>query len=484
MATPNRRGLTVVVLLLTLATLACRANEEGDTAALPAPPPRTEQPGPTRGPLRVMPENTRYFTDGSGRAVLLVGSHTWNSLQDWGKSNPPPAFDYEGYLDLLSGLGHNFVRLWAWENARWSTGPGDWYFAPMPFRATGPGRGEYGGPRFDLGAFDDAYFQRLRQRVVAAGERGMYVSVMLFQGWSVDNLGGKGAGQPWRGHPFHRANNVNGVDGDPRRTGQGTGVHTLADPLVTSFQEAYVRKVVETVNDLDNVLFEISNESPAGSTAWQYHMIELIHRLERGMPKQHPVGMTFQWPDGNNHDLLASPAEWVSVGPGPGDAYKSDPPASDGAKVILTDTDHLWGIGGDPRWVWASFLRGLNPIFMDGEPKGDNVLEPAGWRHAVRLAMAQVRSYAERIDLRAMRPNADACSTGYCLAQPGTEYLVYQPDGGPFSVHLAPGAYQAEWFRPATGEATAAGTVDTAGGRHEFRPPNEGPAVLYLKLRR
>ena len=45
--------------------------------------------------------------------------------------------------------------------------------------------------------------------------------------------------------------------------------------------------------------------------------------------------------------------------------YQIDPPAADGRKVILTDTDHLWGIGGDVAWVWKSFLRGLNPIFMD-----------------------------------------------------------------------------------------------------------------------
>ena len=45
--------------------------------------------------------------------------------------------------------------------------------------------------------------------------------------------------------------------------------------------------------------------------------------------------------------------------------YRHNPPTADGRKVILTDTDHLWGIGGDVPWVWKSFLRGLNPLFMD-----------------------------------------------------------------------------------------------------------------------
>ena len=37
-----------------------------------------------KGPLRVHPENPRYFTDGSGRAVYLTGSHVWNNWQDQG----------------------------------------------------------------------------------------------------------------------------------------------------------------------------------------------------------------------------------------------------------------------------------------------------------------------------------------------------------------------------------------------------------------
>ncbi len=30
----------------------------------------------TQGPLRVHPDNPRYFADASGRALLLAGSHT------------------------------------------------------------------------------------------------------------------------------------------------------------------------------------------------------------------------------------------------------------------------------------------------------------------------------------------------------------------------------------------------------------------------
>ena len=46
--------------------------------------------GALKGPLRVDPSNSRYFTDGRGRAILLTGSHTWANLQDYGDSDPPP----------------------------------------------------------------------------------------------------------------------------------------------------------------------------------------------------------------------------------------------------------------------------------------------------------------------------------------------------------------------------------------------------------
>ncbi|MFO7957163.1 MAG: hypothetical protein R6X33_08670 [Candidatus Brocadiia bacterium] len=72
--------------------------------------------GAVHGPLRRNPANPRYFTDDTGEAVFLTGSHTWNNLQDMGPDDPPMAFDWDRYLDWLTDLNHNFVRLWAWDS--------------------------------------------------------------------------------------------------------------------------------------------------------------------------------------------------------------------------------------------------------------------------------------------------------------------------------------------------------------------------------
>jgi hypothetical protein len=303
------------------------------------------------------------------------------------------------------------------------------------------------------------------------------VSIILFDGWGIEKMDPTGPGNPWLSHPFNAANNVNGVNGDPSGNNGGEEVHQLLVPVVTNYQNSYVRKVIDTVNDLDNVLYEISNESRAYSTNWQYEMIKFIKLYEAGKPKQHPVGMTFQYWDGDNASLFNSPADWISPANREGADYKGDPPAATGAKVVISDTDHLWGEGGDRVWVWKSFLRGLNTIFMDG---GITTFPATSdWRDSARDAMGNTLSYANRVNLAWITPQGDLSSTGYCLANAGVEYLVYQPGSGGFTVNVAAGNYSLEWFNPSTGVASTGGSV-SGGATQTFVPPFSGDAVLYL----
>jgi hypothetical protein len=77
-------------------------------------------------------------------------------------------------------------------------------------------------------------------------------------------------------------------------------------------------------------------------------------------------------------------------------------------------------------------------------------LSNQGWKtiteaamEGARQAMGDTRRFAERMNLAAMTPQPTWASTRYCLARAGTEYLIYQPEGGEgFSVELSPGAYR------------------------------------------
>jgi hypothetical protein len=442
-------------------------------ATVPAVEPPDAPPAVARGPLRVHPKNPRYFADGSGRAILLTGSHTWNNLVDMGPTDPPPPFDCDAYLRWLKAYPHNFIRLWTWELVSWDTRanrdkqPLVHFAAPHPWPRTGPGMALDGKPRFDLAKPNPVYFARLRDRVRAAQARGIYVSVMLFEGWGLQFVTNAVAS-----HPFHPSNNINGI------IGTGVEIHELRDPAITAVQEAYVRRVIETVNPFDNVLYEISNENHPASTGWQVHMIRFIREVERALPRQHPAGMTFQYKGGSNRTLMESPADWIS--PNPEGGYRDDPPVADGTKVILSDTDHLWGIGGTPAWVWKSFLRGMNPIYMD--PYDGRVLSRGSEPEPVRKSMGQVLGWSRRIDLAAMTPRNDLASTAYCLADPGREYLVYLPGTNGVSVNLegVRGEVAVEWFAPGSGATRTGGTL-RGGGRAALTSPFETvDAVLHL----
>jgi hypothetical protein len=491
------------------------------------------------GPLAVSTENPRYFTPVSGpragRAVYLTGSHIWNNLHDGmgpGPDGPaePERLDYDAYLRFLTDRGHNFIRLWRWEQIRSQAAGGNYHLnmTPQPWARTGPGTAKDGKPRFDLQRFDDAFFARLRDRVVRAGAAGIYVGVMMFDGWALHL---SPAPDHIEGHPFHAGNNVNGIS--------ATSINDLQvlplDPGVRDLQQAYLRKVVDTLHDLPNVLWEVANESTGDgsataefadflgmpepprwddSTQWQYWVIDLVkrHETERGYPV-HPIGMTMQFPVADqvkvNEPLLRSRAEWISPGyddemfaggghpmaPGaPPSRWFADPPVADGAKVIISDTDHYAPGQGDALWAWKSFLRGHHPILMDFgliaglEPTGGSPADtgepPFEAYEAARWAMGDTRRYAERINLIGTRPGADVASTGYALVHPGSEYLVLEPhgDGRAFTVDLSAGRYAVEWFDVATRETSVTGpcAVDHAGPAEFSAPFRSGPAVLYL----
>jgi hypothetical protein len=483
----------------------------------------------TTAPIVVSRRNPRYFEahggGHDGRIVYLTGAHVNNNFHDgmgMGADCPdePDRFGFDAYLDWLVEHGHNFIRLWRWEQFRSQVGGGAVHacMSPQPWARTGQGEATDGKPKFDLTQWDPSFFDRLRERVSKASDRGIYVDVMLFEGFGLhltpppDNV---------EGHPFHAKNNVNGI-----------GITSIVDymrlPMDARIQElqiAYIGKVLDTVHDLPNVLYEVANEASgqdadqtempgmppipgriADTTNWQYWVIETVKRLERERGYDaRPIGMTYLFPVADprkaNDPLFASPADWISPGfderfdpnadtsadPPPSHWY-TDPPDADGRKVLLADTDHFSPMSADALWPWKALTRGHNPILYDlgivggvkppdpsvGFPSYDS-LEDA------RLALGDTRHLADRLDLGLMVPASAISSTRYALAAEGQEYAVFQPEDGEFAVELPAGDYIAEWFSLAERTWTdgTAVAVDEAGGI-SFTPPFAGPAVLHL----
>src|SRR5205085_3160922 len=260
--------------------------------ATPTPTP-TGTPSATASPgvLRADATNPRYFNNGAG-IVFLTGSYWVNDLEDDSYTGP---FDYTAYLNFLVANGHNFVRLMNLDCPRLQTlnNPQS-DVSPMPFQRPGPGTAGDSKPKFDLSKFDQTFFDRLRARVIEAGNRGIYVSYMLFDGWQI--LGTNG--QAWSYMPYNPANNVNGY------SMALTDVYTLNNSAWVALMDAYTDKVVDTLNDLDNVLYEVINEAPGSSNQWQEHVVNRIHSREATRVKQHPVGRSandWQTSDANSN---------------------------------------------------------------------------------------------------------------------------------------------------------------------------------------
>jgi len=156
----------------------------------------------------------------------------------------------------------------------------------------------------------------------------------------------------------------------------------------------------------------------------------------------------------------------------------------------VTDTDHLWGIGGDRRWAWRSFTRGYNPIFMDTYDDEANVWLPPGtpppdapkWE-SLRRNLGDIRALAARVPMESMQPMPSAASTGYVLAAPDSgNFIVYVPEPGRVTVDLstAPRVLRASWFDPARRTLRDAGSL-AGGAQAVLESPFESDAVLWIR---
>ncbi len=357
------------------------------------------------GLLQRHPTNPRVFTDGTVdpdtgecKAIILTGSHHWSNVQQYlGEGNPdnpnwPNSNDWDDlwYLDNIVLLGHNFMRGWIWE---------DDYYEPTVYFDTDTDTAAY---QYDLNVVNPDYIQKLDTLADEAASKGVYLSVLLFQGWSLRGDEEFRDPAPWctptgtppdcsqdKGHPYQETRNVNAIDGDAEGDDDGHEVHVLPHPdNVFDLQLAYAKTIVDALNHHDNIIWEITNESPLDSWQWQYDLIDEIRDYEATMKtadsppedyKRHLIWMSCSRADDSSsatgNAFLAdagNTADIVSPCGDAGEGYKSDtnvdPPElspQDQHHLSIFDTDHLSPIDAVPEFVWKSMLRGYHPIFMD-----------------------------------------------------------------------------------------------------------------------
>lgn len=451
-------------------------------------------------PLRVHPTNPRYFAGGV-KGIWLGGHQIFMDLQDnsfnkeWTKDMHYPhdpgkksrLLNWDRYPDFAAGMHFNYLRGWIiWSTGSGTAAPPHKVASPMPFKRTGPGRANDGGLKFDLEQFDEVFFERLERRCRDLQNRGIYISIMLFELYGFLD-GEKVDGQRlWEGNMFHGVNNINGIDVDRNGNRLGEEFFSLDDRAVVRIQKAYIEKMVNALNELDNVIWEICNEAPSAATEWQYAMLRHLKDYEARKSKQHlvllsPGGWTpsgWNWPD--EALFVDSAADCIATANGWTD--KDNPKDYGIDKPVIMDLDHVAPGQCQPALIWKAFTRGYHFNLYDG-PFEQPQQESEVWQIA-RGNLRLARTLAERVqDIALMRPDQEMSSAGYCLANEGREYVVYAERQRDFHVKglQAGREYRYEWINTAEAAVQETGLISVDGPVHRFSPPCEG-AVLFLTL--
>ncbi len=95
--------------------------------------------------------------------------------------------------------------------------------------------------------------------------------------------------------------------------------------------------------------------------------------------------------------------------------------------------------------------------------------------------MIYFNKFHRQINWWTMEPNDALTSVGYCIADPGREYVVYSRDGGTPSLDLSAveGEIDVRWLNPITGEYSETTQV-TGGSTVSFTPPFSAEWVLHV----
>ncbi|GEM_PF-1989478 len=309
---------------------------------------------------------------------------------------------------------------------------------------------------------------------------------MLFELYGFLDGEGVNGQRLWEGNMFYSANHINGLNVDRNQNRLGEEFFSLDSPDVVRLQKTYIEKMVDTLNDLDNILWEICNEAPAEAMPWQYEMLRHLKAYERHKPKQHLVLLSpGGWkPAGwilhpetkfleSDSDCIATANGWID---------RDNPKVYQIKKPVIFDLDHVSPGSHDATLVWKAFTRGYHFSLYD-QPFEQPQNESSAWQ-VVRANIRQTRLLSCGVtDLARMRPRADLASTGFCLANEGLDYIVYAPQQEQIRVQgLRIGRlYQCEWFEPAKGSIDRTSNIVADAPTLTFSTPC-APAVLFVTL--
>ncbi len=411
------------------------------TCAPPAPP---DPPDPPDPPAPIDPDVRVLARQGDrltwcGAPIRLVGYGHYGVVAE-------RAFDHVAFFDRLAGeYGLNFVRVW---------GQYHWANDLMPFPG---GRGDY-----DLLAADLDFFRRLRAVALDAARRGIVVQVTLFD--SVQLEGPSDSGNRWIDSPYRRANNRQAYLDDP------TAFDALGDaPVWVEVNRPYVERVVDTLCDLPNVIYEVMNE-PMGSGAdagrgSPAFVDAVIAELDRLLARPVCVGSKVVSTNDNPLRTVANPrVDLVAVHVPPeraGDYAAVGKPILVSNDGDLSQVSDAHGFGELTQGARAARVRAYAAGAFAADVVGRAHLEVLDKDlHGASWLSRDYQPRAENVTPALLGAAAEAVVT---RATPCPGLLPVEPDAGSPDAGSPPDAGAPDAGRRDAGPADAAGAVVDAG---------------------
>jgi Cellulase (glycosyl hydrolase family 5) len=461
--------IAVVLLGVALLALAVRNGQWFVSGGFSRPPRVViRPPGP---PLQLDRENPHYFLFRGQTTPLIGASPGYGEVTNLD-------VDYASLLDQLSSAGLNKLRIFTGDFIIVESGEADsLHAAPNRFvkpwaRSTTPGYA--GSPnqfKFDLNTWDNDFFNRLDRFVSLASEKGLVVEVSLFSQHYNDAI--------WNFSPLKSDNNVNGVTHL-----RWQEFFTLSDPALVERQDAYVRRVVTSLNRFDNVYFEIANE--ASGAAWHDHMAKTIMDTEAALPNKHLIAvdgpelysaMSVKPSVLNTHyvnDLGAhGKIHWIAAFPMLDDYYRLNIPLGFDETAVTPKEESV----EDARVEAWEFIVGGGSVY-------DNLNSPRPSR-SLQACLRALKDFMLGFNLQTMRQDKSVISSG--LSQGAiwrgssdgkSQYAIYIHHSVPgpnryqvvrsrfhenLQLRFPPGSYHVTWINPATGRALKTTTVISTG---------------------
>jgi hypothetical protein len=347
--------------------------------------------------------------------------------------------------------------------------------------------------RFDLGRFNDEYWQRFENFLDMCLQRDIIVQIEVWDPW--DHYEDHQSFGGWSHHPFNPTNTTaykaeesglpTAVDYAPRSEPTEHPFFRTVPALeknevVLPYQNAYVDKLLSIVLRYPNVLYCIDNENgehPEWSDFWADHIrmqaekagvsvqVTEMRRLENVRAEDHhhvydnPERYTFLDISQNNayaglgqghYDNIMYVREYIADNPRPINNIKNYGAARHGEEESIA------------RFCRIVFAGSASARFHRPHPLEDPASHEAASEYGLGLSpraqavIQSMRKVTDELDLIAIRPHNDLLSDreeneAYLLANAGKQYALYFPQAagdGAVTIDLTEtkGQWQLKWI--------------------------------------